>query len=354
LVIIRISLAVGSWLIASLLAFPSLAAQVDNLYGATVELSGSDTKALNNGFDRALGQVLVKVTGLPDAGNRSFRQSRFPAASSLVQRYSKLPKNRLEAYFDAGAIRNVLDSAGLPIWGEQRPQVVVWLGIDSGGGRREIIAAAPISRISQLDAVDNVRKRLLEGADQRGLPMVLPLVDAQDLSIVTFADIWGAFREPLIDVSQRYGADVVLIGRSDSLSTVNDRVRWTMLWGSEEQSWTGTIASGPTRAAELLAQRLATFANSAGAQQVLVQNVATLEDYGRLKKYFESMNIVERATVARAAGSEVEFALVVRGDLARLEYALDTGSFLEPVGDQPDALDVGRMPDLIYTLPVSR
>jgi hypothetical protein len=185
-------------------------------------------------------------------------------------------------------------------------------------------------------------------ADERGLPLVLPLVDSRDLSVVTFADIWGDFSDRVLAGSERYGAEVVLVGRSTSLSADYERVRWSMYWGDDKQTWVGTVEDGPRRAADLLGQRLATFADAAGTLRLLVKNVDSLGNYGQLLTSLESLNIVEQATVVRAGGSELEFALVVRGDLARLESALDAAGFLNAVSYQADPMDVGRAPDLVY------
>jgi hypothetical protein len=335
----------------------AMAARVDDLYAATVSLSATANNPLKDAFERALEQVLVKVTGLPEAGRDAARVGLLPEASSLVQQYSRLPDNQLKANFDPRAIRAALDSAGLPVWGENRPLVIVWLALDEGGGERIILSdrsdgfsdgLAEVAAGPEVIQLDVLRDILEQSAQQRGLPVVLPLVDSQDLGLISFADIWGDFRGPVMQASQRYSADAILTGKADARDISNELIRWTITIGSERASWQGSIAAGPEQAAEFLAQRLATYADSADSIRVLVTNIDTLEKYGELKSYLGTLSIVEQATVARVDGDEIEFDLVVRGDRQRLERTLERSRFLLPASSETDMLEVGRLPDLVY------
>jgi len=323
-------------------------ARVDDLYSATVPLSPNAANPLNDAFGRALGEVLVKVTGLPDAGSAAARVGVLSDAGKLVQQYSRLPGNKLSARFDPRAVRRALDAGGLPVWAENRPLVAIWLAVDTGAGRRLILSEGSDESERTLAQVDELRDALLQSADSRGLPMVLPLVDAQDLGVVTFADIWGDFPGPVTQASQRYGADAILIGRTRSADVANDQVRWTLTIGNERAAWQGTIVSGPAQAADILAQRLATYADSAGTLRVLVRNVDTLEQYGQLRKYFAGLSIVEQSSVAHVNANDLEFELVVRGDAQRLERTLNRSRLLQPISSESDTLETGRPPDLVY------
>lgn len=337
--------ACGLLLMSGLL--PAQAARVDNLYGATVEMPAGARNSMNAAFDLALAEVLVKVTGQPGAGDAAVRKA-LPSGASLVQQYSRLPENRIRAQFDPRAIRKALDSAGLPVWGEDRPLVAVWLAADAGGGRRVLLSSESSSEFDAADPLQPVREAVTDTAERRGLPVVIPLMDAQDLSLVSFTDVWGDFRTPVMQASERYRAEAVLIGRTRNLDPLEDRVRWSLTMGADQVSWEGDAASGPARAAEYLAQRFATTASSADSLRVLIKNVDSLEKYGQLKRYFASLNIVEEATLARVNGTELEFDLVVRGDQQRLERSLERNASLQPASSESDGLQFGRLPDLVY------
>ena len=327
----------------------ALAATVSGLYGAVVDVNTGATAPARQNFDDALSWVLVKVTGLSDADSQAARARLFPNSSGLVQRYSMQPDDRVQVEFDSVAIRKVLDGAGLPVWGANRPLVAVWLAVDSGGGQRYILSGG--SGGERGEAEDELRLAVTDMADSRGLPVVLPLVDAQDLSRVSFSDLWGDFRDPVVNASQRYGAEAVLIGRSRSMSPDSQGVRWTLIAGGEQAAWQGNILSGPAEAAAFLSRRLATYADSAGTLLVRVTGIDDLDKYGQLLKYFRSLNIVDSAGVARVNANSVEFDLVVRGDVRRLAGVLDSSGLLVRVKNPLSTADSGRLPDMVYAWP---
>ena len=171
------------------------------------------------------------------------------------------------------------------------------------------------------------------------------------MSRVSFSDLWGDFRDPVINASQRYGAEAVLIGRSRSMSPDSQGVRWTLIAGGEQAAWQGNILSGPAEAAAFLSRRLATYADSAGALLVRVTGVDDLDKYGQLLKYFRSLNIVDSAGIARVNANSVEFELVVRGDVRRLAGVLDSSGLLVRVQNPLSTADSGRLPDMVYAWP---
>ena len=337
-----------------LLAANAGAARLEGLYAAVVDRPTGVSAPLQAAFAAALSEVLVKITGLSEAGNAPTRASLFPNPGSIVQQYSMLADGQVRVEFDAEAVRRALDGAGLPMWGADRPLVAIWLAVDAGGGQRFIlsdVSAAESANTPQQSSeqLAELRDQLADAADERGLPVVFPLVDAQDLGRVSFADLWGDFREPVQQGSSRYGADVMLIGRTRSLNPAGQGVRWTLVTGDEEAAWQGDIASGPTEAAIFLSRRQATYADSAGALRVVVTGVATLETYGQLLRYFRSLSIVDDVSVARVDGDQVEFSLVARGDAARLSRELDAGRLLTRQQLPGVTTETGRLPDLSYS-----
>ncbi len=334
-------------LLALVCTVPAHAVRVESIYSAETEMPAGNN-ALGRAFEQALSRVLVKVTGMSSLGSPAARRSLTTDAAALVRQYSRLADNRIRVDFDGAAVRRLLDSAGQPVWGADRPLLAVWYAIDAGNGQREILSGeAEPARRGRIDARDSLREQLLAAAEERGLPVVLPLVDAEDLGRVSFADVWGDFREPLLAASRRYGADAVLIGRARSRAADAGRVRWTLATRNDYQVWEGSVSDGPVRAAEYLSQRLATFADASGALHVVIANVGSLDDFGRISRYLRSLSIIEDATVAAVRADNVEFELQVRGDRARLRATLAANSLLAEIPDA--ALPAsGRRPDLSY------
>lgn len=325
---------------------PVAGAQLPDLYAAEVDMPAGGS--LRGAFAAALGSVLLKVTGLPDAGTPAVRDQLFPEPDRLVSQYSLQADDRVWVEFDAGAVRRVLDAAGQPVWGAERPLVAIWYGVDSGRGEREILSSDSQGSGTDSERLDELRTALLDAARERGLPVVLPLMDTEDLAQINFADLWGGFSEPLLTASRRYGAEAVLIGRARSYSPEDSRVRWTLVAGGEQSSWEGSAAAGPRQAAESLARQFATYAGSAGSLRLAVSNVSTLSDYGRLRNYLRSLGIIDGISVIRVVGDTVEFELNVRGDAGRLSRTLEADSRLSPAALPAGAATAGRVPGLVY------
>lgn len=351
---------VGAALGLLLVTSPVFGAPVVDLYAAEVPLRSPDN--LDNAFRAALTQVLVKVTGRPEIVQDQIALAAFSNPSALVQQYRQSGDGQIWVQFDRVALKNMLDGMGQPIWGADRPSTLVWVVVDSGGGRREILPAEPDAdgegsafSPGQPDRASRsaraVRDTLLASASRRGVPVILPLVDSEDLRKVSVADIWGGFTDSIAQASARYGADGILIGRATARSTGSAQVRWSLLVGSERASWTGNVASGPERLADTLAARLAT--SRAGSRQLLlrVDGVDSLDAYGRVTSYLRKLSLIESFIVANVQDNAFVYELDVRGDAERLKRALALRNVLEP-DSRGAGLTVGatRSPDLYYRL----
>ena len=303
------------------------AARVQGLYSAEVELAANTANARSAAFSQALAEVLVKVTGQNAVVER--QRELFPNASQFIQQYRNLDAGRIWVQFDERAVRKVLDTATLPVWGAERPAVVVWMVIDEGQGQRSILGTADNSIISNVGNTDAYRKILIERANARGLPIILPLLDAEDLSQVSAADIWGGFGDVTLAASKRYGADVALIGRLRKSGSEGVQVRWSLLIAeSKTPEWNGSIADGPDGVADILALQLATFAASADAIILTVKDMKTLDQYATVLNYLRSLPVVEYVGVSRVMGTAVEFAVTSRSDSDRLKRDIRRGNLL--------------------------
>ena len=336
------------------------AAHVADLYAAEVSTESGATRSLPASFDVALRAVLVKVTGRRDVTSDPLVMKQFSTAETYVQQYRTLPDGTVWVLFDRVALRRALDGIGQPIWGEERPATLVWLVMDYGRGTRDILAAeAGVERAAgsfsaappqtDLERQAAVREILQSTAIERGLPLILPLVDSEELGIVSISDVWGGFTESLDIASQRYGADAILIGRARVRSVEIADVRWTLLLGDEQFDWDGDISSGPDRIADLFAARLATSSNASGQMQLRVDGVESLDDYGRLSQYLSSLDVIEEYSVDQVADQTVIFSLLVRGDADRLMRGIALRRVLQPIDDSSD-MTIAPASSLHYAL----
>jgi hypothetical protein len=247
-------------------------------------------------------------------------------------RFRKGAADTMAVTFDGEAIERALRQAGQTVWGADRPLTLVWLAVDWGQGQREIIAAddadATDDEGRSIDRNRMLRERILDVAQRRGLPVVFPLLDTTDLQSVSFSDIWGGFDEDLLQASERYDVQSVLIGRIRPESS--QRNRWNYHFGGEDRAWSGEPELVLNQVAELLAQEFAIGADSPiRTVQLSVSGIVSVEHYGEIQKMLADTNIIERFTVTRVEGDSLHYDVAVHGGSERLRRALRFGGLLE-------------------------
>lgn len=163
----------------------------------------SQDKAVKAAFER----VMVKMSGNRDVlDNPGVRAAmRTPQAYLRSYRYAyEGEQTYYVAEFDKPKLNDLLQRESLPLWGERRPETIIWLAIEDDSGERSILdesAAHPLHEV------------LRSKAKQRGLPLSLPLMDLTDSATISIYDVWGRFVQPLSTASSRYGVDNVIGAR---------------------------------------------------------------------------------------------------------------------------------------------
>ncbi len=322
----------------------ALAARLDNLFQAEAPASGRDRVARQEALKQALTTVLVRITG--DVGIAENGQARTllrePGRFVAQYRFNETPAEnpdeapelRLWAQFDEVALTRALRKLGLPYWGRDRPDVLVWLAVDDNGKR------FLVSDTSQNPLADVLR----DAAQQDGLPVNLPLLDLEDQRAVSFPDLWGGFLGPVQKASERYRPQVVLIGRV-ARSGNGWSGQWTLLGAGTSHNWTvrgetaeEAVQKGLSGAASLLASRYAVVATAdQSSRQLSVLGINRLQDYARVEGYLASLSPVEQVQVAMVKGDEVQFSLQLNTGEQNLVRLIRLGRVLEPLQTEPDA-----------------
>jgi len=312
-------------------AVPVQAQGAADIYAAEVPPEAAGGR-LADAFGEAFRRMLVKVTGSREAPDDPELLQYFGDPARLVQQYRSAADGRIWVRFDPVAVQRALDAGQYPIWLAERPTVLVWLAADLGGGQRQIVPAAGETERPAIGApaadrttalVEDARSAVLRVAAERGLPVLLPLVDSDDLLTVSAADIWGDFTAAVEEASARYGADTMLVGRARLFDDGVSRVRWTlMLPGGERFDWEGSVADGPENTADIFAARFATSISAARRLRLLIAGIDSFEAYGRTYRYLAGLGIVDRLAIDRVSGDAVLFELQIRGDADQLRRTL--------------------------------
>lgn len=308
------------------------AVEIATLYSAEIPLDPDADDPRNDAYAAALVEVLLRVSGPELANNPEVIEELFPNPAAYVTQYRPGSDASLWVSFDGQAIEAKLRNAGQTIWGRDRPLTIVWLAVDWGRGEREIIAAGdPNHTPQQARSIDRnrmLRERVLEIAAQRGLPLAFPLLDTTDLQKVTFSDIWGGFDDRVLDASQRYEANSVLIGRLRPSSS--QRNRWSYYFHTDRRSWSGQAEAIINQVADLLAAEFAVGGNAPIELLVLsVAGIESIDAYGAMQQLLSGVSLIEGYMIAEVSGDTVSYWVEIRGGAERLRRALRFNGLIE-------------------------
>lgn len=324
-------------LLLAIVAWPVWAVEVTSLYTAEVPLDEEEDNPRAAAYDAALAEVLLRVSGSELATDPELVDALFPDPAVYIVQFRPGLDDTLWVSFDGEAIERVLRQAGQTVWGSDRPLTLIWLAVDWGQGQREILAADdPDENRDQARSIDRdrlLRQRVLDVAEQRGLPVAFPLLDTIDLQNLSFSDIWGGFDDPLIAASERYQADAILVGRVRPYSS--QRNRWSFYLGGAERSWTGEPEQVINFVADMLAEEFA-ISGSAVAEtiDIAVAGIDSVVAYGEVQRLLSGLTIVERLTVVEVEGDRVRFRLTALGGRPRLMRALQFSDLIEQNGGE--------------------
>ena len=299
-----------AWVLAAV-ALPVGAVTLGDLYE-------TDQPVVNNGRDaafvEALKTVVVRVSGQRDAPARLGAALNDPR--KYVQRFGFTVDNVLQVGFDSVSVDKLLQNAGLPIWGRERPATLVLLNVTDPSGYSYWISG------DQPNAPKDILEKV---ARERGLPLKWPAVAPQGI------DESSALQE-----AERYGANAALIGRSQGGS-----VRWTLVSSEGSSQAAGAMEEGVHLAADTFARVFAASGSSLGNVVVEVSGIADLDAYASTLNYLEGMTLVRAVALEQVSGDTMRFKLAVRGDAATLRRAIALDSRLV-VQDSAGAAPAGE------------
>ena len=318
--------AVAALLAASALLFAHgvRATEGDALYDVDQALATHSPAAQKLALQAALRRVLVRVSGKRDVGTSAGMLRAFaePHRYTTQRAFVTTPAGEvLRVRFERTAVESLLKSAGLPLWTAHRPTLVLWLLND-----------APRRGISGRNSSDVLLAALRAEAQERGLPLVVPLGDAGEANAVTTAVDTKVFA-PIASVSNRYGSQVALVGRMKDGAGAQAGLRsgqWWLIDPFGMQNVLLPAAPLPDQAGaaiEWAIRRVASPANArAGAGAVLgypvvVTGVRTFEDYAGVLNSIKALEVVNDVDVTAYAGDQLDlqvrsrlpFAILARG-----------------------------------------
>lgn len=312
--------------------------EVGNLYDAEIRVGGTDDKARESGIGDAMRAVLVKLTGDREAASRPGAGELVAKANTFVQQYryrtaageSGDLENWLWVQFDPAALNQHMPPLGLALWGPERPTTLAWIALEEGGQRR-LIGAGDDSPVAVA---------LAKTTTFRGVPLLFPLLDLEDQTHVDADAVWGGMQEAVMQGSERYSADGVLVAMVFQTDGGMWQGRWTLYRAGGDESWSSTgeraedaARNGANRLGDVLAQG----ADSTGLEpqatglELTIEGVTDINQYTQVQRYLRSIAAVTDVHVLEVAPQRVRFFVLAPGRTQAVKQSIAVGEVLQPL-----------------------
>jgi hypothetical protein len=182
--------------IVFLVAQLAWAAEVTGLYQVREPLAGSTEEAREQAFGQAFTTLLQRLTGSAGSAQNPALAAARSRPQDLALGFTYLD-NELRVSFDPGSVMQVLRDAQVPLWGQERPVLLLWWAEDGLHGRQLLGDGHPHTL------------ELRQAAQHRGLPVRFPLGDLNE-QVQADSGWSGTGQSGLEELLQRYGADALL------------------------------------------------------------------------------------------------------------------------------------------------
>lgn len=319
-----------------------------NNFSAKVPVVSQSAGDRSEALSQALASVLVKVSGSLDAPMSDLGIEAMANASQYVSQFRYMQASEqekeagvtlfLKADFDAGRIRELIKSSGLTVWPENRPQVLIWAIADTPEeGRGPII-----------DLGHPLINGLLGRADERGLPVLLPLWDLDDQLMLPNDALWSLDDDAIMAAAARYDVNTVLAARYSQTTTG----RWFANWQlhhtdqlftydaqTQEIASLGGAAIDPV--VDYLAKRYAVSASSDESEVLQVLHLSGIHDYGAYQSalnYLARLPLIGEAKLVALRGDHMVLHVSLAGSWEQLDNALALDRKVRSVMGELDAM----------------
>ena len=218
------------------------------------------------------------------------------------------------------AINKLLREYRLQVWPSDRPGLLVWMVIDDPVGGRSFVTSENLP-----EAVATLESLM----DDRGAPLILPLLDLQDSRSISAIDVWNLNQAQLTAAAKRYNANTWLALRMYQSSSGQWRAaRLLYLKGNDslQNVVADNLSALMNKIVPDVVDRLASqyaYVPKMDTETVFLQleNINDYQSFNEATHYLESLEVVRHLTVSEVDNDRLGLRLYVEGEVNLL---LDT------------------------------
>jgi len=313
-------------------------------------------------------EVLIRKSGSHTILDSYEVQQAYRKVTDYLQRFEYSEQDSINSeypylvslYFEPRLIDGIIQDAKMPLWGANRPVTILWIAVEENFKRRilkdnvgnaniqEAKSTAPGAE-TKVDLSHSIRTNAI----RRGLPVISPLMDLEDELVVSISDIWGRFPSTILQASQRYSADSVLVGRvkkegenwAGDFTYINQSSQSTyQIFADEPQQ---VIAKMTDKLAELLCSKYCVLEESGKKNQALmnVSGINNFKSFKSVENYLNDLSGVKAASVVKINQHSVLFELTLLGQIESVIEGIRLSQKLR-VEEAPKVVEVLNSPSL--------
>ena len=316
--------------------FTSTAVEIKGLFKANVVVHSQDKGERQLAVAEGLSEVFVRLSGSTEVlqAVAVLDALKKPDRYLIAYSYREIdaeqhsqgdtgPDYELSLTFEEATVKGVLKRGGLPVWGAGRPEMMVWW----------LFSDASEQAIINSESVPEFADFISERAMIRGIPVLFPLLDLQDSAYIAPLDITGFFIDKVSVASQRYGSDIILLGRTDVVAEESSS-QWVLIAGDEvfwSDKFNGDalelVSSAVDFAAEKLAFRYAVSSQHDSNRHIslVVHGISNMSEFMALEGYLQHLEVVTATNLAMIENETVSFEVLLASDLAQFDQVLKLG-----------------------------
>tara|TARA_R110002072_G_scaffold172728_5_gene327080 strand:- start:26742 stop:28094 length:1353 start_codon:yes stop_codon:yes gene_type:complete len=367
------------------LSLPSYSAVVEGLFHSAVEVQSQQVSDRQQAFNEALIKVLLKVNGDKALIMDQQIQERFFPAERFVQSFSYQENSRyvdylafqkseldkseldraeldkdapenfpvqtdtnansftsvplpylLEVDFSSATLTKEMDKLGLPVWGNVRPDIMLW-GIIESEGERQFLGLAEDNDVLDLIA---------DAANNYAFPVSFPQADAKDKELVRASDLWGLFPDAINEAKKRYAANGnVMVRFYQSVSGL-----WSANWFFElnELAYSGALHDASLNEvsealvgfiSKILSQRYSIQVDAGETEKQKINleviNINAFKDYIDIQNFLTNLAPVKSLSISWLKGSTLSLLVELNGSLSRFNEYLNLSGKLKYISTSP-------------------
>lgn len=311
----------------------SLPAYAAGLFSATVTVKDNSAASELEAKKQGLAQVLIRASGQPKiVENPTIKKAIADAGQYVTQLgYNSLHSQpQLILTFDQQKIRTLLQQTKTTYWGEPRPEVLFWIIEDSTYHRGIVWEQSGSQYIKDLKA---------KGVE-RGLPVLVPIGDFDDVIAVPISDLWGGVIESVRQGSLRYHpAGVAIVKLADGGLT------WQLYPTFEEilneLPVEGEASGEPNVALPKMVDDIANYyaeqqainlsMTEKSSQLLEVYGISSSNDFFALERMLKSLTSLSGFSLVALADKKATFRIALSTPVATFEQELSKQKKLVPL-----------------------